>query len=286
MTNKNHSTNKPIYPCLWFNENAKEAADFYCSVFGQSAITAATPMVVTFTMHGQKFMCLNGGPAFTPNPAISFFVVCETAEEVESAWAKLVDGGNVMMPLDRYPWSEKYGWVQDRFGFSWQLAHGKLADIEQKFSATLMFTGAEAGKAEEAIGYYTSVFTPSGVKGVLRYGENDGDTSGLVKHARFKLAHTVFMAMDSSFPHGFGFNEAISFVVECEDQETIDYLWSTLTEGGTESMCGWLKDRYGVSWQIVPTVLGKLMQDREKAPRVMKAFMKMKKFNIEELVSA
>ncbi len=275
-----------IYPCLWFDGKAKEAAAFYCSVFPHTTITADTPMVVTFESAGQKFMCLNGGPTFTPNPSISFFVVCETAEELDSAWTKLANGGSVMMPLDAYPWSKKYGWVQDRFGISWQLSLGELQEVGQKFSPVLMFTGAQQGKAEEAIGFYTTVFEPSSVKGILKYNANDSDVEGTVKHAQFTLNKYVVMAMDSSMPHGFSFNEAISLVVECTGQEELDFFWHRLTEGGTESMCGWLKDRYGVSWQIVPAVLGELMSDKEKAPRVMKAFMQMKKFDIEELENA
>ncbi len=278
--------NNQIYPCLWFDGNAKEAAAFYCSVFSNTRITADTPLVVTFESEGQKFMCLNGGPMFQPNPSISFFVLFEKVEEVEQAWEKLSKEGRVLMPLDKYDWSEKYGWVQDRFGISWQLSYGKWSDVGQKFTPTLMFTGAQSGKAEEAIRFYTSVFNPSSVVGILKYGAQDGDTEGLVKHAQFKIRDYVMMAMDSSMAHGFEFNEGISLVVECTTQPEIDMYWDRLTEGGEESMCGWLKDKYGVSWQIVPSVLGSLMTDKERAPRVTKAFMKMKKFNIEELENA
>jgi predicted 3-demethylubiquinone-9 3-methyltransferase (glyoxalase superfamily) len=136
-----------IHPCLWFNGNALEAANFYCTVFTNSKITINTPMVVNFELNGQKFMGLNGGPHFT-------------------------------------------------------------------------------------------------------------------------------------------FNEAVSFVVECDTQEEIDYFWTKLTEGGNESMCGWLKDKYGVSWQIVPRILAKLMTDQSRAQRVMQAFMQMKKFDIATLLNA
>ncbi|MDQ3843807.1 MAG: VOC family protein [Bacteroidota bacterium] len=278
--------NNQIYPCLWFDGKAKEAAEFYCSVFSNTRITTDTPLVVTFESDGQKFMCLNGGPMFQPNPSISFFVLFEKREEVEQAWEKLSKEGRVLMPLDKYDWSEKYGWVQDRFGISWQLSYGKWSDVGQKFTPTLMFTGAQSGKAEEAIRFYTSVFNPSSVVGILKYGAQDGDTEGLVKHAQFKIRDYVMMAMDSSMAHGFEFNEGISLVVECTTQPEIDMYWDRLTEGGEESMCGWLKDKYGVSWQIVPSVLGSLMTDKERAPRVTKAFMKMKKFNIEELENA
>jgi predicted 3-demethylubiquinone-9 3-methyltransferase (glyoxalase superfamily) len=138
---------KQIYPCLWFDGQAKAAADFYCSVFKNSRITSENPMVVVFELDGTKFMGLNGGPEFK-------------------------------------------------------------------------------------------------------------------------------------------FNESVSFVVNCDTQEEIDYYWNNLTKGGTESQCGWLKDKFGLSWQIVPTILGELMSDPEKSGRVVQAFMKMKKFDIEKLKNA
>jgi predicted 3-demethylubiquinone-9 3-methyltransferase (glyoxalase superfamily) len=277
---------KQIYPCLWFDKNAKEAAGYYISVFKNSKITSENPMVVMFDLDGQKFMALNGGPAFKPNPSISFFVTCETKEEIDSYWKKLSDGGMALMPIDKYPWSEKYGWVQDKFGISWQLNMGKIADVGQKFCPLLMFTNKFAGKAEEAINFYTSIIKDSSIMGIARYAAGEGDVEGYIKHAQFKLGQNVFMAMDSSISHAFSFDEGISLVINCDDQAEIDFFWNKLTQGGEESMCGWLKDKYGISWQIVPTVLGKLMNDREKAPRVMQAFMKMKKFNIAQLENA
>lgn len=275
-----------IYPCLWFDGNAKEAAEFYCSVYSNSKIIADTPMVVTFELNGQKFMGLNGSPEYSPNPSISFFVLCETVEEIEQTWHKFMDGGNVLMPLNKYEWSEKYGWVQDKFGISWQLAYGKMQDVGQKFSPTLMFTNKQAGKAEQAVKFYTSVFGNSSIVGILKYAAGENDVEGTVKHAQFKLGQQGFMAMDSSLPHGFNFNEAISFVVDCNTQEEIDFYWNKLTKGGEENKCGWLKDKFGVSWQIVPTILGKLMSEPERAPRMMQAIRQMKKFDIEKLVNA
>ncbi|MBD0333656.1 MAG: VOC family protein, partial [Chitinophagaceae bacterium] len=167
-----------IYPCLWFDGNAKEAATFYCTVFTDSQIKADTPLVVTFESAGQKFMCLNGGPQFTFNPSISFFVLCETEEEIDKSWNILMEDGSALMVLDKYDWSEKYGWVQDRYGISWQLSLGKMQDVGQKFTPTLMFTGEQHGKAEEAIHFYTSVFKDSNINGILRYSKDDNDVEG------------------------------------------------------------------------------------------------------------
>lgn len=254
-----------INPCLWFDGRASEAAQFYCSVFNGAKIMSDTPLVAVFEAAGQKFMCLNGGPAFQLNPSISFFVVCETIDEVEQTWAMLLEEGSALMPLGQYDWSERYGWVQDKFGVNWQLSYGKIQEVGQKIVPTLMFTGTQQGRAEEAIQFYMSIFAESSLIGVLRYMSNEGGVEGTVKHAQFRLGKNIFMAMDSSYPHGFEFNEAISLVVECQSQEEIDFYWTQLSTDGQEGQCGWLKDKFGVSWQIVPAILGDLMSDPKKA---------------------
>ena len=275
-----------IYPCLWFNGVAKKAAEFYCSVFNNSIITSDNGLAVIFESSGQKFMCLNGGPEFTFNPSVSFFVICETEEETDKTWKALSEGGTELMPLDKYDWSTRYGWIQDRFGISWQLSLGRMEEVGQKFSPFLLFTGKQAGKAEQAVHYYTSLFGNSAIAGILKYTKGENEVEGTVKHAQFKLGDYVFMATDSSFQHQFGFNEAISIVVECGTQKEIDYFWENLTLGGQESRCGWLKDKFGISWQIVPAILGELMSDPSKSERVAHAFMQMKKFEIDKLVNA
>ena len=232
-------------------------------------------------------MLLNDGPKTAPNASISFMVICETAHEIDHCWQGLTEGGQILMPLDAYDWSPRYGWVQDKFGLSWQLYQGELKEGTQKISPTLMFTGDQAGKTEEALRFYVSVFPQSKVEGVLHYAEGDHDKPGLVKHAQFTLKDYVVMAMDSSLPHGFGFNEATSLVVECEDQSEIDRYWDRLSSGGgVEVACGWLTDKYGLSWQIIPAGLGKLMTDPEKGERAMNALLKMKKLIIADLENA
>lgn len=280
------STN--IHPCLWFNGNAKEAAEFYCSLFPGSGITFDTPMVVNFNLHGQKFMGLNGGPMFRFNPSISLFVTSESNEEIEALYAKLMNGGMAMMPLDKYDWSEYYAFVQDKYGLAWQLYKGSYSSVNQKITPCFLFTDSHFGKAEAAVNYYTNLFPASAVSGILKYQENEGaEVAGKVKHSQFIVDEKVFMAMDGAGNHGFAFNEAISFVVECKDQAEIDYYWNTMTSnGGAESMCGWLKDPFGVSWQIIPANIGQLMTDPANGPAAMQSLMQMKKIVISELIAA
>ena len=281
-----NSLKKPIYPCLWFDGNAKEAAGFYCSVFSDSEIVDENPMVV-FNSAGQQFMCLNGGPKFKFTPAISFYTVIPDEDEIQAVWDKLIENGRALMPMDTYPWSKKYGWLQDRFGVTWQLTIDKPEYSDQKFIPALLFSGTNFGKAEEAINFYSGIFKDSCTRLISRYEADDPNgQEGAINHAQFELNGKLFAAMDSSLVHDFNFNEALSFVVECRDQVQIDYFWEKLLEGGREDQCGWLKDKFGVSWRIVPEILPELMSDPERSERVVQAFMKMKKFDIEKLKNA
>ena len=279
--------NNNIHPCLWYDGNAKAAAEFYCSIFPGSTIIADTPMVVKWQLAGQTFMGLNGGPMFQQNASISMMVTCEENTEIDELWDRLCDGGMVMMPLGKYDWSEHYGFVQDKFGLCWQLYKGNYSYVNQKITPTLLFVGNNFGKAEAAVKYYAEVFKPSHIEGILLYAENEGPAAGSVKHAQFVLDGKVFMAMDGYGEHTFGFTEGISFVVECETQVDIDYFWDTLTcNGGQESMCGWLKDKFGISWQIIPKNIGAIMMDPVKGQKAMQALMKMKKIEVDKLVNA
>jgi predicted 3-demethylubiquinone-9 3-methyltransferase (glyoxalase superfamily) len=276
-----------ITPCLWFNGNAPEAAALYSSIFSNTRIVAQSAIVTEISISGQSIILLDGGPRYQPNPSISFYYICEKAEELDRIWAAFSKEGTVMMALDKYPWGEKYGWIADKYGISWQLALGKLSDVGQKLTPCLMFTGDQYGHADEAIEHYTSVFKNTGVDGVLRYGSNEQpDTEGKVKHAQLMLEGQKFMIMESAHAHKFAFSEGVSLTVHCENQEEIDHYWTRLTEKGEESMCGWLKDRFGVSWQIVPVILNKIMSDPAKANKAARAFMSMRKLVIEDLVNA
>lgn len=289
-----------IIPNLWFDTQAEEAAKFYTAIFKNSKIgritrygkagheihgmSEGTVMTVEFQLDGQEFVALNGGPQYTFTPAISFFVNCETREEVDELWENLSEDGIVLMELGRYPFSEKFGWVMDKYGLSWQL---NLGSRMQKITPLLMFVGEQHGKAEEAMNYYISLFKNSSIDKSERYGKGEDEPEGTVKHATFTLDGQEFMAMDSNREHPFTFSEAISLSVNCETQEEVDYYWEKLSAGGDEKaqVCGWLKDKYGVSWQIVPAVLTVMVSDPdpEKSERVMKALLQMKKIDIKTL---
>ncbi|MBE9597820.1 VOC family protein [Pedobacter sp. MC2016-24] len=279
--------NKSIYPCLTLKGKAAEASDFYIQTFGEGKVVQTSAFVVQIELSGQKLMLLNDGPTAAPNATISFMVICETEAETEKYWSELIKEGKAFMALDTYPWSSKYGWVEDKYGVSWQLYTGSKIDTPQKFCPTLMFTGTNAGKAEAALRHYTALFPESNIQGVMKYNEGEGDSTDFVKHAQFSIHNFVMMAMDSSAEHRASFNDSISFVVECKSQQEIDQYWDDLTgNGGKEVACGWLTDQYGISWQIIPALLGKLMSDPIRGQRVMTALMKMKKLIIADLENA
>ena len=142
------------------------------------------------------------------------------------------------------------------------------------------------GKAEEAMKFYTSIFKNSKIGGITRYGAEGPGPKGTVMFATFRLDGQEFMALNGG-PQ-FTFSPAISFFVNCETQEEVDELWEKLSEGGEKGKCGWLKDKYGLSWQIVPSVLGKMLQgnNAEKSKRVMEAMLKMDKIDIKILKQA
>lgn len=274
-----------IHLCLWFDGNAKEAAEYYCSIFKNATITEDTPMVVMIEMYGKRIMCLNGGPTFKITPAISLFVLCDTVDKTNEIYDKLMQGGNALIPIDKQQWSERYGWVQDKYGMTWQVSVVYQPGDKESMSPSMLFTDKQFGRAEEALKFYTSIFENSSVDVVMHYPEKD-QNAGKVLFSEFKLNGYNIIAMDGPGDHKFVFNEGVSFVVNCESQKEIDYFWQKLTDGGEESMCGWLKDKFGVSWQIVPANIGQLMMDPEKSERVMASVLKMKKIDMEMLVNA
>jgi predicted 3-demethylubiquinone-9 3-methyltransferase (glyoxalase superfamily) len=295
-----------ITPHLWFDKEARQAAELYTSLIPDSKITSVktirdTPSgdcdIVSFELAGEPFMAISAGPLFKLNPSVSFHVKCSSKEQVDAIFHKFSEGGTVLMPLDSYPFSERYGWVQDKYGLSWQVIFLGENDSPQKIVPVLMFVGKVAGKSEEAINFYAEVFKNSpdgagantGADVFARYGKGEEpDREGTVKYAALALRGQEFGAMDSACEHKFAFNEALSFMVPCETQKEIDYFWEKLSADPKAEQCGWLKDKYGLSWQITPTILNELLggKDQEVSARVTQAFLKMKKLDIEGLKRA
>jgi predicted 3-demethylubiquinone-9 3-methyltransferase (glyoxalase superfamily) len=294
-----------ITPHLWFNKEAKESAEFYVSIFPDSkiknhSVIKGTPSgdcdVMSYELAGQSFMSISAGPYFKINPSISFMVNFDPSrddnakENLTTLWAKLSEGGKVMMPLQEYPFSKWYGWIEDKYGVSWQLILTNPAGEQRPFIIPcLLFVGDAYGKAEEAVDYYVSVFKDARLGQRMKYPAGaEPNKEGMVMFSDFNLLGTWFAAMDGGGEHRFAFNEAISFIVNCDRQEEIDYFWEKLSHVKEAEQCGWLKDKFGISWQIVPTRMNEMMSTGtpEQNKRVTEAFLKMKKFDIKTLEEA
>jgi predicted 3-demethylubiquinone-9 3-methyltransferase (glyoxalase superfamily) len=293
----------PIAPCIWLDDQAERAADLYARTFPGSRVVATSRypestdnpggrprgsvLTVELDLAGQPFTLLNGGPLFVPNPSVSFFVRVDTAADADRMFAALAEGGQVLMPLDAYPWSERYAWVQDRFGVSWQVISGRRPPGgAATMVPCLMFAGPQHGRAEEAMRAYAGIFPGGRILSAERYAAGEGPEN-TVKHGRFELAGQELVAMDSHLAHGVTFSEAVSLQVRCEDQAEVDRYWNALSAGGEQGPCGWLKDRFGVSWQVAPAGMARWMTgDPAARDRTFAALLTMKKLDVAALERA
>lgn len=295
-----------IIPNLWFDHTAKEAAEFYTSIFPSSSIVstvyypnsaeegladfqldmAGKELTVEFEIEGQHFVNINAGPEFTFNPSISFMLNfdpsrdAQAREHLDALWEKLIEGGEALMPLDEYPYGKRYGWVKDKYGLTWQLILTDPGGEPRPFIVpSLLFTGENTGRAKEAITFYSSVFKNSKVGLLALYDQDNGSAkAGSLMFGDFMLEGEWFAAMDSSMEQDFNFNEAVSLQVSCKDQAEIDEFWAQLSTVRESEQCGWCKDKFGVSWQIVPENMEELM----KKPNAFAKMMQMKKIVIAD----
>ncbi|MBK0419275.1 VOC family protein [Leucobacter sp. CSA1] len=302
-----------IVPNIWCNRNAEEAGRFYASAFdaaapgGASSETesrypgagegladfqldfAGEPLTVAVTIADTRLVLINAGDEFAPNPSISFMLNFdplffgddeqEARERLDALWDVLSEGGGVLMPLQEYPFSKRYGWVQDRFGVSWQLT---LTDPEGDprpfLMPSLLFGGSAQNRAAETVDRYLSVFEDAQLGIRVPYPEQTGPARpGDVMFSDFRIGDQWFTAMDSGVEQAFSFTCGMSLEVLCEDQEEIDRLWSALSAVPEAEQCGWLADPAGVSWQIVPANMAELM----RRPNAY-AMMEMKKLVIAD----
>ena len=290
-----------IIPNLWLDGNAIETAEYYLSIFkdGKMINTTYYPLTeaegladfqkdfagkvltVDFELSGYRFTAINADATFKPNPSISFFYTCNSKEESDELWKKLSAGGKALMELGEYPFSKYYGWVEDKYGYSWQLILNKPeGDKRPTIVPSLMFTKARDGQAEEAMKFYTSVFKDSEIsRNLNKYPPEMGDRTGKISYADFRLFDGWFAVMDGGPMHEFSFTPAISLMVSCKDQQEIDYYWEKLSANPESEQCGWLQDKYGVSWQITPENMEELL----KVPGAFTRMMDMKKIDIEKL---
>lgn len=273
-----------IVPNLWFAGNAVEGGAFYAEAFRQCTVQvssrypetglpefqenmAGQPLTVDVSISGQRLALINAGSEFQPNPALSIMVnfdpavIPDARSYLDQVWAHLSEGGTVLIELGSYGFSEYYGWVQDRYGVSWQLIlTNPDGDPRPFLIPSFVFGGAAQNRATEAMNYYTSVFEKvfgdSAVATSVPFPEPDGPaTAGALMFGDFTLAGHWLTAMDSGVQVEHSFSPGFSLVVRCDDQDQIDQLWRALSAVPQAEQCGWCMDQFGVSWQVVPAAI-------------------------------
>ena len=287
-----------IIPHLWYDKEALEAAKGYENLFENSKIISTTTItdtpsgdaeMVEFQLAGLKFSAISAGPYFALNPSISLMIACATPDEVNRLYDNLSPGGFELMPLGEYSFSKRYAWIQDKYGLNFQLFFVENMDEHQRIRPTLLFTEEVCGRAEEAIEYYLSVFKGSSSGYINHYLPGEAtDERAKVNYGEVNIGDTQLIVMDHGYGGDFTFNEAFSFMVLCDNQEEIDYYWDLLSFVPEAEQCGWLKDKFGLSWQIVPSNMNDVMMNgtKQEVQRVTEAFLKMKKFDLAALEQA
>ena len=281
-------TEQYIVPNIWCQGTAEEAGRFYANVFPDAHAEvesrypdhglldfqeplAGEALTVAVTISGYRLALINAGNEFLPNPSISFFLRFGeqrfgSAEAARAAlldvWNAVAADGEVLMPLQAYPFNECYGWVRDRYGVSWQLGLGGSGAADPPAVVpVLMFGGAAQNHAAEARDRYLEVFRDSELVSSHPYGVPTGPaTAESLMYSEFRIGDQVFGAMDSGVEQDFSFTCGVSLEVRCADQAEIDRLWEALSAVPEAEQCGWLQDAFGVSWQIVPANMGELME--------------------------
>lgn len=276
-----------IVPNIWSNGRAREMAEWYTQIFTNSRITgcstypesvedgladfqlelAGKDLTVDCQIEGYEFTIINAGPEFTPTPANSFMINYDpkyrenARNDLETTWAQLIEGGKALMPLQKYDFSELYGWVEDKYGVSWQLILSDASgDDRPVVIPALMFGGPVQNQAAQAGEFYRDVFKNSREGMTYAYPSESGPAStDSIMFSDFVLEDQWFTANDAGADQDFTFSEAVSYVVQCKDQAEIDYYWEKLSAVPEAEQCGWCKDKFGVSWQICPENMGELM---------------------------
>lgn len=292
-----------IVPNIWSNREADEAAAFYLKAFPEARVVEKTTypseglldfqeefagqtLTVTIEINGYRLTLINAGDEFSPNPSVSFFLNFDPAfradarGDLDRVWQSLSRDGSVFMELGEYPFSKRYGWVEDKYGVSWQIMLTDPAGEERPFILPcLMFSGEAQNKATEAVDFYLSVFPDARLGTRVTYPQAQGPAeAGAVMYSDFQLYGEWLTAMDSGAEQSFNFGAGVSLQVNVSGQAELDRIWGSLSAVPEAEQCGWLSDRYGLSWQITPDNLEELMQ----RPGAYGKLMAMHKIEIDQ----
>ncbi|MGO1399357.1 MAG: VOC family protein [Brevibacterium yomogidense] len=302
----------PIVPNIWHDRTAVEASAFYTSAFREARETARSHypteglqdfqksfagevVTIDLEIHGRPLALINADDTFRPNPSAGFMlhfspqIADDPHAYLDEVHDRLAVGATTLMPLDEYPFSARYAWIEDRYGVSWQLFLTEQDAPARPFLVpALMFCGTAQNRAAEAVAAYTSLYPGSEVGTVATYPEQTGPAAaGSTMYSDFRLgpgsddprADEWLTAMDSGVEQPFTFTEGFSLMVRADGQDDLDRLWSVLSTDPSAEQCGWCRDEFGVSWQVVPRDLEDLMA----RPGAYARLMEMKKIDIAAL---
>lgn len=251
-----------IIPFLWYDKDAVTAAQWYVSLFENSEIINVSNIkgdpstkieTIDFRIENLVFSAISAGPYFKLNPSISLMVCCSQVNEVDRLYNELINDGKELMPLGEYPFSKRYAWIEDKYGLNWQLYKDEEIKKGIIIKPNFLFAGEVCGKAEEALDYYVSVFNNASKGYINKYREGEAaDSRAKINYGELNLDNLKCIMMDHGYGSNEKFNEAFSFMILCDNQEELDYYWSKLSHDKESEQCGWVKDKFGVSWQIIP----------------------------------
>ncbi len=272
---------------LWIKgEDLKKAVDKYTKIFDNSKILRSinfdTPLDTTtgyieFTLGGRVFRAINGELDVAFNNSFSLVVMCPSQEDLNLKWEQLIsNGGKVVMPLGKYDFAECYGWLEDEFGLSWQVFLDGKMPFDFEVVPSLLYP---KGKTKEALEFYATVFKDFRINFVDYLDEEKNN----IIFSCFTINGSDYFAWDNLSDQEFPFNESTSIMIDCDTQEEIDYYWDKLSADVNAGICGWNKDKFGLSWQICPKYLNDAIFDKEKYKKIAPAMYKMKKLDLEKL---
>ncbi|QIK62391.1 VOC family protein [Leucobacter viscericola] len=293
---------------IWCNGNAEEVGAYYADLFPNARTwvesryplegllefqqpLAGEPLTVGVEIGEARLTLINADDTFSPNPSVSLMLNFDPLDfdgdavaaraQLDTIWEVFAEDGSVLMPLQEYPFSARYGWVQDRYGVSWQFMLTDPAGESRPFVVpALMFGGPAQNRATAAVDRYLEVFEDAELGQRVLYGEATGPAEATsVMFSDFRIGEQWFTAMDSGREQDFSFTCGMSFEAHCEDQAEIDRLWDALSTVPAAEQCGWLVDPFGMNWQIVPKNMGELME----RPNAFQHLMPMKKIIIADI---
>ncbi|MGQ7661038.1 VOC family protein [Streptococcus suis] len=255
---------QPIIPHLWYDTEAKEAVAFYVDLFGGKIdwtyTITDTPSgdsdLIQFQLGDMTLAAISAGPYFKLNESMSLMVNVASKDEVTRLYQALSEGGRVLMPLGEYPFSPYYVWLEDRFGLSWQLSYAPDLDKPHQFDICLLFSQEQVGLAQPMLDYYKDKLPQASVGQLSYYGEGEAAVEAAkLNYAELLVAGQKLIVMDHGYGGEASFNEAFSLMVYVDSQDELNFYYDLLSAVPEAEMCGWVKDQFGISWQIVPRIL-------------------------------